>query len=67
VIPPVTALLLTTQPAKRLALGWTVGVVGALVGVVASVALDLPAGPAVIATLASLLLVVALGVRLARR
>ncbi len=67
VIPPVTALLITTTPAKRLALGWTIGVVGALVGVAASVTLDWPAGPAVIATLAGLLVLTALGVRFARR
>ncbi|HXV13152.1 MAG TPA: iron chelate uptake ABC transporter family permease subunit [Candidatus Krumholzibacteria bacterium] len=67
VIPPVTALLMTTHPAKRLALGWTIGVAGALVGVAASVAMDLPAGPAVIATLASILVVVAGLLRLARR
>ncbi len=67
VIPPVTALLVTTKPARRLALGWAIGVVGALVGVGASVSMDLPAGPAVIATLASMLVVVAAGVRIARR
>jgi zinc/manganese transport system permease protein len=67
VIPPVTALLVTTHPAKRLALGWAIAVAGALVGVAASVAMDLPAGPAVIATLASILVVVAGLVRIARR
>ncbi len=67
VIPPVTALLLTTRPAQRLALGWGVGVLGALVGVAVSASMDLPAGPAVIATLASLLVVVAVTRRLARR
>jgi zinc/manganese transport system permease protein len=67
VIPPVTALLVTTRPAQRLALGWAIGVAGALGGVVASVAMDLPAGPAVIAMLALLLVLVAGGLRLARR
>ncbi len=67
VIPPVTARLLTAHPAKRLALGWTIGVAGALVGVAASVAMDLPAGPAVIATLTSILVVVAAALPLGRR
>lgn len=67
VIPPVTALLITTQPIRRLALGWTIGVAGALVGVMAAVAMDLPAGPAVIATLASILVVVAGLLRVVRR
>jgi len=55
VIPPVTALLVTTRSVARLALGWVVGVVGALAGVAASVTLDLPTGPAVIAALAAIL------------
>jgi zinc/manganese transport system permease protein len=67
VIPPVAALLVTTQPGKRLALGWTIGFVGALTGVAASVAMDLPAGPAIIASLTSLLVLVAGVLRLARR
>jgi len=67
VIPPVTALLVTTRPVARLALGWTIGVAGALAGVAASVSLDLPAGPSIITTLATLLVVTALGLRLVRR
>ena len=67
VIPPVTALLLTTHGGKRLALGWAIGVVGALAGIAVSVAMDFPAGPTVISTLASMLLLVALGKRLAHR
>jgi zinc/manganese transport system permease protein len=67
VIPPVTALFLTTRGATRLAAGWIIAVVGSLAGVVASVALDLPAGPAVIAALAAILIVTALYTRLVRR
>jgi zinc/manganese transport system permease protein len=63
VIPPVTALLFTTRPILRLGLGWTIAVTGSLVGVLLSVSMDLPAGPAVIATLAVLLVVAALAVR----
>jgi zinc/manganese transport system permease protein len=66
VIPPVTALLITTQPLRRLALGWAIAVAGALVGVMASVAMDLPAGPAVIATLAAILVTTAIALKLAR-
>ncbi len=55
VIPPVTAMLVAHSRARRLALGWTVGFVGALVGIVVSVSGDLPAGPSVIATLTAIL------------
>jgi zinc/manganese transport system permease protein len=67
VIPPVTALFLTTHPTARLAVGWIIAVLGSLVGVVVSVGFDLPAGPAVIAALAATMLVTALGVRVLRR
>ncbi len=67
VIPPVAALLLTRRPGHRLALGWVVGVLGALIGIVGSVSLDLPAGPSVITSLAGLLLLSALGARVLRR
>jgi zinc/manganese transport system permease protein len=66
VIPPVTALLVTTRPGPRLALGWIIAVAGSLVGVVASVSADLPAGPAVIASLAGTLLLTALATRALR-
>lgn len=66
VIPPVTALLLTTSSNLRLTLGWAVGFVGSLIGVLASVGLDLPAGPAVITALA-LLLVLTAALRSLRR
>lgn len=67
VIPPVTALLVTTRPAQRLALGWAIAMAGAMVGVATSVAMDWPAGPAVITTLASILVVVAGTLRVVRR
>jgi zinc/manganese transport system permease protein len=67
VIPPVTALFLTTRGPTRLAAGWIVGGVGSLAGVLASTAFDLPAGPTVIGALAAILLLVALYARLARR
>lgn len=60
VVPPVTALLITTSPGIRLALGWGTGFVGAMGGIVLSVALDLPAGPAVICSLVILIAVTAI-------
>jgi zinc/manganese transport system permease protein len=67
VIPPVCALLVTTSTGRRLALGWGIASAGSLIGVLASVAWDLPAGPAVITALAGLLLLIVAGRRFARR
>jgi zinc/manganese transport system permease protein len=67
VIPPVAALLVTSSRGRRLVLGWVFGVVGALGGIMLSVALDYPAGPSVITSLAALLVVVATVVRVRRR
>jgi zinc/manganese transport system permease protein len=67
VIPPVTALILTTRSGLRLAVGWIIAVVGSLVGVMASVTADLPASPAVIAALAATLVVTTLVARIVRR
>jgi zinc/manganese transport system permease protein len=66
VIPPVAALLVTPARGTRLVLGWLFGAVGALAGVVMSVAMDYPAGPSVITTLTILLVLVAIWVRLKR-
>jgi len=62
VVPPVTALLLTRGRRGRMAIGWGVSFVGGLGGILVSVALDLPAGPSIIVTLA-LLLVAAVVIR----
>jgi len=67
VIPPVAALLLTTRSDLRLLLGWVIAVVGSLVGVWVSVSADLPAGPAVISSLAVTLVLAALGNQLLKR
>jgi zinc/manganese transport system permease protein len=67
VIPPVTALLVTSRPAARLFAGWAIAGVGSLAGVMASVAMDLPAGPTVITTLTACLLVTALLKRIVGR
>jgi zinc/manganese transport system permease protein len=67
VIPPVVALLLTTRARGRLALGWSVGIVGAIIGILGSVGLDLPAGPSVMTALVLLLVVTAVFVAIRNR
>jgi zinc/manganese transport system permease protein len=67
VIPPVVALMLTTRAQGRLSLGWGVGILGAIIGIIASVGLDLPAGPSVMTALALLLVLTSVGVAIKRR
>jgi zinc/manganese transport system permease protein len=62
VIPPVIALFFTSSQGKRLAIGWSVAVAGALVGILASLKLDLPTGPSIMMALI-LFLIVAAGAR----
>lgn len=57
VIPPVIALLFTRREGLRLGFGWTVAFAGSVLGIAASIGLNLPAGPSVIAMLIILLLV----------
>jgi zinc/manganese transport system permease protein len=64
VIPPSAALLLTTVRIKRLFLGWGIGVLGTLGGVLLSIKGDLPTGPSIIMALIFLLLVAILILRL---
>jgi zinc/manganese transport system permease protein len=59
VIPPVTALLFTRKPGARLLFGWIIAFLGSTAGVLAAVALDLPAGPSIVACLVVLLLMMA--------
>lgn len=66
VIPPVIALLITPSKGKRLAIGWTVAVVGALAGIHSSLVFDLPTGPAIMIALIILLLLTA-GIRMVAR
>jgi ABC-type Mn2+/Zn2+ transport system permease subunit len=47
--------------------GWIIAVVGSLAGVIASVSADLPAGPAVIASLAMTLVLAAFARGVVRR
>jgi zinc/manganese transport system permease protein len=67
VISPVCALLITPSTNRRLALGWAIAATGSLIGVLASVSWDLPAGPTVITALALILVITALTRRVVRR
>jgi zinc/manganese transport system permease protein len=51
VIPPVIALLFTRNRSHRLGLGWFIAFLGSVGGIIASVAINLPAGPSIIAVL----------------
>ena len=60
VIPPVIALLFTRRQALRLAFGWAVAFAASVVGIAASVGMDLPTGPSIIASLIVFLLIAVL-------
>jgi zinc/manganese transport system permease protein len=60
VIPPVIALLISKRSSHRLTLGWIVAFIASVGGIFASVGLDLPTGPSIIAVLVLILLVVAM-------
>ncbi|MEW6050869.1 MAG: metal ABC transporter permease [Candidatus Zixiibacteriota bacterium] len=66
VIPPVIALLVTSSKGKRLALGWTVAGVGAILGILGSLSLDLPTSPSIMVALIALLILAALTRKLLR-
>lgn len=55
VIPAVAGLMATGSPAGALAVGWTFGFLGCAMGMVGSLALDVPAAPAILVCLAALL------------
>ena len=58
VVPPVCALLISKSKGWRLAIGWALALPAALVGLLFSVSFDLPTGPAIIASLIAILLLV---------
>jgi zinc/manganese transport system permease protein len=62
VIPTVIGALFLRGTLSRLLLGWSVGFLGSILGIAASVAFDMPTGAAVVATF-GVLLAVALTVR----
>jgi zinc/manganese transport system permease protein len=67
VIPAVAGLMASPRTGVALAVGWTFGVVASVAGLMWSVAGDLPAAPAILATLTALLLVHGAVVAIARR
>ena len=60
VIPPVIALLFTARQGPRLAVGWAVAFAASVAGIAASVGMDLPTGPSIIACLIVFLLIAVL-------
>jgi zinc/manganese transport system permease protein len=60
VVPPVIALLFTKRKGLRLACGWAVAFAASVVGIAASVGMDLPTGPSIIASLIVFLLIAVL-------
>ena len=67
VIPPVIALFFARTPGRRLAIGWSVAVAGAVIGILGSLKLDLPTGPSIMIALIALLIIAALLRRLRLR
>jgi len=61
VVPSVFAALVTDVIGRRLMFGWGFGLVGAVLGIVASVWLDSPTGATIVCTFGGLLLLFALG------
>jgi zinc/manganese transport system permease protein len=66
VIPAVAGLLTSARPAVALLVGWAFAFVACLVGLLGSVRFDLPAAPSVLVSLAALLVVLGIGLRLKR-
>jgi zinc/manganese transport system permease protein len=59
VIPPVIALFFAASKGHRLAIGWSVAVLGAVIGILVSLRLDLPTGPSIMISLILLLVIAA--------
>ena len=55
VIPPVIALFFARTAGRRLVIGWSVAVVGAVIGILGSLQMDLPTGPSIMIALICLL------------
>jgi len=59
VIPAVSAMILADTLKSRLFLGWVIGAIGSLIGMVTSYYLDLPTGASVVCVFGVLLLLIA--------
>lgn len=67
VVPPVIALFFATSAGRRLAIGWSIAVAGAVVGILGSLEWNLPTGPSMMIALILLLLCAAGGRELQTR
>jgi len=67
VIPAVAGIMATPRTGAALAVGWSFGFVASVLGLVASVQLDLPAAPSILVTLTALLAAHGLLLRLTGR
>ncbi len=67
VIPAVAGLMATSRPGLALAIGWVFGFVASALGLLGSVRWDMPAAPSILVTLTGLLVLMGVGVTLARR
>ena len=67
IIPAVAALLFVDGIRNRLIFGWSFGVVGSLLGMLASLTLDIPTGAAIVVTFGTMLIVSAAVYGLAHR
>lgn len=61
VAPAIMAVTLTDHIGKQLAIGWTLGIIVTLMGLVASYLWDLPTGPSIIGCYAFILLLMGAG------
>jgi zinc/manganese transport system permease protein len=61
VVPPVIALMFTRRKGVRLFIGWLIGFLGCLFGIIFSIGLNLPAGPSIIGSLILLLMLSVMG------
>lgn len=67
VIPAVAGLLASPRTGVALAVGWTFGAAGSLLGLLGSVQFDLPAAPGILVTLTAMLVVLGAVLGLRRR
>jgi zinc/manganese transport system permease protein len=67
VIPAVAGLLASDAPGRALAVGWGFGFTACALGLLGSLALDMPAAPSILAVLAGMLILLGAGLGLARR
>jgi zinc/manganese transport system permease protein len=67
VIPAVAGLLASGAPGRALAVGWGFGFAACTLGLLGSLALDMPAAPSILVALAAMLMLLGAGLGLARR